>query len=482
MHAAKNIILAMLVMTSFGCVQQLEHIDLPRGFDPATTKAHIPSNYANRDDKKINDQTIPSQLSLQKCIEISLRNNPDFSAVKYDVEAASARFEGAKSALWPKISVVGGYTHYNDKIRLVQAAYNGEPGLFTADIASEDIVLALPLFSGGKDWNNIKATDLLSLSAENKMAFSREELIFNVTSLYMSILAEEHVIRALEFSYAALEEQAKRITSLINEQKAANVDLLRAEVRLADVREKIILEKNVYATTRLSLINMLGTPIDEKKLSLSDQLLPPMTTTVDNQYELKEVLKKRKDYQAALNSLDAQSKNIAIAQAAFLPTVGLKAAYGQRQTVGPYLTVLDSKRNPIDLKENVEVASVGVVFEIPLFEGGNTMAKVREEKSKFMAAKNRLEKLEKQIDLEVRSATLQLQSAVSRISSTKKAVEQAKESYRIESMKYDLGKGTILDTLNAQSELITAQVNYYKALADYNIYSAKLRFATGALS
>ena len=99
-----------------------------------------------------------------------------------------------------------------------------------------------------------------------------------------------------------------------------------------------------------------------------------------------------------------------------------------------------------------------------------------------MAAKNRLEKLEKQIDLEVRSATLQLQSAVSRISSTKKAVEQAKESYRIESMKYDLGKGTILDTLNAQSELITAQVNYYKALADYNIYSAKLRFATGALS
>ena len=252
MHAAKNIILAMLVMTSFGCVQQREHIELPRGFDSAATKAHIPSNYANRDDKKINDQAIPSQLSLQKCIEISLRNNPDFSAVKYDVEAASARFEGAKSALWPKISVVGGYTHYNDKIRLVQAAYNGEPGLFTADIASEDIVLALPLFSGGKDWNNIKATDLLNLSAENKMAFSREELIFNVTSLYMSILAEEHVIRALEFSYAALEEQAKRITSLINEQKAANVDLLRAEVRLADVREKIILEKNVYATTRFN--------------------------------------------------------------------------------------------------------------------------------------------------------------------------------------------------------------------------------------
>ena len=49
-------------------------------------------------------------------------------------------------------------------------------------------------------------------------------------------------------------------------------------------------------------------------------------------------------------------------------------------------------------------------------------------------------------------------------------------------MKYDLGKGTILDTLNAQSELITAQVNYYKALADYNIYSEKLRFATGVLS
>ena len=88
-------------------------------------------------------------------------------------------------------------------------------------------------------------------------------------------------------------------------------------------------------------------------------------------------------------------------------------------------------------------------------------------------------KLEKQIELEVRTSERNVRSAVSRIEATQMAVAQAKESLRIEIMKYNLGSGTILDTLEAQDGLLQAQVNYYRALADYHISFARMRLATG---
>lgn len=119
------------------------------------------------------------------------------------------------------------------------------------------------------------------------------------------------------------------------------------------------------------------------------------------------------------------------------------------------------------------------MIEIPLFNGGATVAKVREEKAKQSAAQKRLVKLEKQIELEVRTAALNIQSASARIDAARSGQEQAQESSRIERMKYELGKGTIIDTLDSESSLLQADVTYYRALADYHIATAKLRLATG---
>ena len=60
-----------------------------------------------------------------------------------------------------------------------------------------------------------------------------------------------------------------------------------------------------------------------------------------------------------------------------------------------------------------------------------------------------------------------------------KAVEQARESLRIEREKYNLGKGAIVDVLDAQSAMLDSQTNYYRALADYNTAIAQFRLAVG---
>ena len=70
-------------------------------------------------------------------------------------------------------------------------------------------------------------------------------------------------------------------------------------------------------------------------------------------------------------------------------------------------------------------------------------------------------------------------SSQERVQVTERSIEQAKESLRIEREKYDLGKGSITDVLDAQSALLDAQSIYYHALRDYNTAVAQWYLAIG---
>jgi outer membrane protein TolC len=117
--------------------------------------------------------------------------------------------------------------------------------------------------------------------------------------------------------------------------------------------------------------------------------------------------------------------------------------------------------------------------ELPIFEGGRIQARIREERAKLAAAQERFRKLELQVRLEVETAQLNMTSAFERVQTTEKTIEQARESLRIEREKYELGKGAIMDVLDAQSALLDAETNYYRALADFNVARAQLQLATG---
>lgn len=410
-------------------------------------------------------------LTLQQCIALGIKNNPEIRAVEGDVAAAEARLSGSTAALLPKVSAVGGITHYKDDVRLFQGTYNGEPALYTDEVLSGDLVLSMPLFAGGRLYNQMRASELLQFSAKNKQAFSLEELEFNITSLYLNIIAQKRVIESLDRSHASLTAQTKQIQDKINVQKAAKVELLRAEVRVADVQQRRIAENNAYVTARLSLINLMGVDIPENMLVLAEKLQAPENVADTKIPPIAEVLLKRQDYQAAVKALAAQEKMVSSASGAHWPQVSLKGSYGHKRAVGSY----EATKAPSE----GEIGNIGVMVEIPLFDGGAISARVREEKAKQSAAQQRLIKLEKQIELEVQTAALSIQSSLSRIEAARTGQEQATESYRIESMKYELGKGTILDTLDAESSLLQADVTYYRALADYYTAKAKLRLATG---
>jgi len=424
---------------------------------PASTKGHT--------------QPTDGPLDLQQCIKIALKNNPQVVGAGWDVTAAKAEKDIAAGQRWPMLGLESSYRHFLDDQRLVMPRYANEPGVYGDDIFAGDIVLRMPIFTGGRIKNEIKAADLLRQSAEHHLARTRQELVFNVSQVFYDILAQAHIIESLEFSRKALEEHHKRVSDLVNVQKAARVDLLRTDVRLADLNQRLVAEKNVLSILRRVLVNFLGLSNTGSEVDVKGDL-QLNAIDVNLPQSIADAYANRSDYLSAKKEVDAQGMRLDIARAGHQPIVSVEGTYGLRNSAGP-------TSHPAGADDTEEVGFIGFGAIIPIFEGGQISARVVREHAKLISLREHLRKLKLQIKLDVETAILNINSSGARVDATAKSIEQAKESLRIEREKYELARGSITNVLDAQAALLDAQTTYYHALADYNSAVAQWRFAEG---
>lgn len=452
--------LLLAVMFS-GCV-------LLRPTDPYTTL--IPQLVRNGQKVPLSITTYDSDglLTVERAIEIALANNPKIGAARYKVDTSKAESDIAFGGILPNLDLVGSYAYFRDD-RLIKPRRPGTAEVlqFTDQLVCEDVVLRMPLFSGGRLISEIRAAKLLQTASEHRLARSRKELVFNVSSVFYSILSQDHVIESLEFSRRTLKEHLKRVGELIQAQKAAKVDQLRTDVRLADLEQRLARERNVLAIQYRILTNLMG--VQEKEtapVSVSGELVIDETFVPDVDESFAKTLERRSDYLAARAELEAQAKRVDASRARHSPTVVLEGSYGIRA---------DATSSNVDNN----VASVGIGINIPIYAGGRISANVRKERAILATGQETLRELELQINLEVETAILNMRSSRERVRVTEKSIEQAQESLRIEREKYNYAKGSITDVLDAQSALLDSQMNYYRALADYSTAFAQYRLAIG---
>ncbi|MBN1806525.1 MAG: TolC family protein [Sedimentisphaerales bacterium] len=406
------------------------------------------------------------QLTLEQCINIAAQNNPGIRQKQWDTKTAVAEKNIAMGALWPEIYLGGGHELFReDRLISPRRPGSGETLQFTDNLLSGNIILTMPIFKGGRLYNQVKATELLAQSAQQELAYSHAELVFNIASMFYSILGQQQVINSLIFSQEVLREHYKRTHEMIEAQKAAHVDLLRTEVRIADIEQQLLRERNVLAIQQFVLASLLGCDREGKGVEIKGQLvLSDLPTGLSNGLAI--ALANRQDYQSLVSRVRVERKRLDIAHGKRWPELSVQASYGNQWDVN-------------DFNEDNEVGLVGVFLKVPLFEGGRINAEIKRENSRLKAQEEALRKLKLQIQVEVQTVISNIESIRARVGVTEKAIEMAKESLRIEREKYNLGKGSIVDVLDAQSALLDSQVNYYRALANYNTVIVQFSFVAG---
>ncbi|MFO7937354.1 MAG: TolC family protein [Kiritimatiellia bacterium] len=462
------IICALLILTITGCVL----VDPTDPFEPQHSSSYMLPSYGSSDGEIISAEestvSIPPELTLGVAIGIALTNNPGIAAKAYDVEASDALYDRAWGALLPKVEARAGLTQYRQN-RIINPRRPGTiDTIYFADRQlSGDIVLRTPLFAGGRLIKGVRAADLSRHAVLRDLAHTREELVFNVSSIYYSIMAQKSVVQSLKFSQDVLDEHLKKIREMIRAQKAAKVDELRTEVRMADLEQQLVEEKNILAIQRQAFINMLGINIRcDSPPAVTGGFRNTTAFHLNHSASIAKAFVFRNDYRAMRLALKAQAEKVDIARGRHLPDVMLEATTGNRWDA----------RNTTD---DNEVGSVGVAVSLPIFEGGMINAEIRRERAKLHAMQERLREKELRIRLEVETAILNINSSLERVRATEKSIEQAIESLRVEREKYSFAKGSITDVLDAQAALLTTQVSYSRALADHSTAIAEYNFAVG---
>lgn len=392
------------------------------------------------------------ELSLAEAVGRAIANNPNLTESRVAIAVAEKGVESAFGRHYPRLSLEGSINQRQDPIPYIPAQSTTIAAHFSDAYASLGPVLTIPLYQGGQVMNGVRLAELRQRVQEDSFALTRNELIANTVATYNKILQLTALTESSRRAVAALEEQQKNAKLLFKLGRIARVDLLKVEVQRVNEEQRLLALNEALKNAASTLYTLMGEPVgpDMPPIRLSDKLAPA-EIQADFVIGLS-LAKSNPRFQVFSKAVDDADLNQKLALGKFLPTLNAVAGYQQQFGFSP--------------NYNDGVWYMGATLSLPLFDR-TSYADLSRERLQKERAGQKLKGAENQIRLDLMVAQASLTESRKRIAATEQAVEQSRESFRIEQEKYGQGAGTMADLLLAQAAESQSEANYTQALFDY---------------
>jgi outer membrane protein TolC len=410
-------------------------------------------------------------LTLEDSIQLALSQNPSHLASEERVYAAKSQIREALSGFFPTLNAQGMSTLKEKVFELeFPSMIPGEPPQrvefdFTRDYQIA-LSLSVPLFTGGRLKSGYRQARYNYRSTQEAVRQSRQMTVYNTRKAFFGYLLAKEFVKVAEEAVDVANKFYQNVKSQYDVGMASKFDLLRSEVRVANLRPQLIKAKNNIKIAELGLKTLLGldlTTMVEIKGELAFEPLEPdleaaIETALVTRPEVKQL-----DYQKKM-----AGEMMKISRAGYFPTVAI---------AGTYNLWADKINLRSDTWQNFY--ALNLVVDVPILNGFSTSARVAQSRAMIKEIEHTQKGLGDLVRFEVRQAVLRLEEAKESLLSQGKNVEQAQESLRIAELNYDEGLVTILDVSSTQAALNQARINYSQALYDYVVSRAELDKAMG---
>ena len=264
-------------------------------------------------------------------------------------------------------------------------------------------------------------------------------------------------------------ELSKALLTLAQQQKDAGtgtgLDVVRADVQLANDRQRLVAAANDRRRAGLNLMRAMGLKLDAA-IELTDKLeyRPADVGTLED--ALVEARKLRAELTAQKDREQSARLNYGAVKAERLPSLGASANYGSIGSgiVGAQPTY-----------------AYGVSLRVPVFNGGLREARQAESLSQYRQEQTRTHDLEQQVELDVRLAFDSISSAATEVTTAREGEDLSERELAQAKRRYQAGVANSLEVTDAQTRLDRARDNLINALYDYNVARIDLATATGKI-
>jgi outer membrane protein TolC len=302
-----------------------------------------------------------------------------------------------------------------------------------------------------------------SLELTTTDIFRTKNLVaLDFVTAYFTLLEFNRMVEVGQREVEALESHQKVAKSLYDAGAITKNDLLQAEVRLSDSRQRLLTLRNQKTFSASRINTILSRPLTSEfaPVEVSEDLTPaPVLDSAWDAALLQRPEIKIVDKELKINELQETAK-----RSEYLPTFFADGGYNY------------SKNQFVVHEDNW---SLVFGLNINLFSGGSTKAEISKIKLRSGQIREEKNRLLDDIRLEVERYYLDERNARDNVIATKDAIRQAEENLRINKVRYEEGVGTATDVLDAIALLSMAEKNYYKALYDMRRAHAGLLYATG---
>lgn len=397
-------------------------------------------------------------ITAAEAAAIALMRQPDITAARAEVDAASGRVRQAKSGLLPNLNAGASYTN------MALAPDGSKTSVSSATAPGYQVTANLRqlIFDFNHTRSLVSQATARQKSAMANLDRTKSDVVLAVKQAFYEFVQNQRLVTVNEANLRNQQSHLASAQARLDSGVGLPADVVRAETAVASAAFNLNLARQAALASRINLATLMGvdprTPIQTAETGepeiADDDLEKLVESALENRPEIRQV---EWDQQAALAGLNAAKTGSA-------PSLGAVAGWLQRGS---------------DFPPDGKTLTYGFTVQWTPFDSGLTKGRIQEARADLEQSKAQAESLRIRIINEVSQAYLNLNTAQQRLVTADAEIANAEEALRLVEGRYQSGLGTFLDVLDAQTALLTARTNRVNAQSAVDLARVALAYAIG---
>lgn len=415
--------------------------------------------------EQIKGEYVP--VGLDECLRVALLNNFDIKIKEHEFKSSKYEYHYSLAKFLPDFSTNSYLAHYAGQILVGGVLSDG----FDETAISVSLAVTHDLTKGGQEIFEAKAAKYFSKAKNHNVKYTITEVLYLTAKYYYETLLAKINIEIYLKNYIERNAQLEIAKSQEKAGFGTHFDVIRSESESLDAKSTVLDSLRDFKIAQAKLVNIMGIEITTLIMPFEDEIrelnLIDETKTVDDLFKI--AITNREDLKrnSALIDYEKQIKNVYIAD--FIPKPYVTFHQQFQGTVATSVYPNYYLGGYIDWKPG-EYLSFGTISKI---KKQNETIKVKK-----LELENKIRDI-KRIIISSYTASILLKK---QITNNKQRVDYANESIKLAMMRFNYGKGILLDIIQAQGEITSARVQYAASIINYNLVQLELLFNSGEIT
>jgi len=410
-----------------------------------------------------------SVLTLQEAIATAVANNPGLAVARERVQRSQNQLREAKAQSVLRLDGSANYVHTSPISTFTVPGPSGTPITIqtrqpNATAARAAVTQPVDITGRLRDARELAGLQLDIQSYSEGLTL--QQLIADVQNAYYNVLRAEGNVNVAQAAVNLAEERLRLARAQFEAGVSPKFDVTRAEVDVANFRQTLIQAQNAVAVAKGALNNVLGVDVN-RPFEVQEQPAAVKPVTVDIAAETERALTARPEMQQARLGIQFAERNVSFTSKEDKPAVGLFAASDWTSATSAFNNVRTTY-------------TYGANVTWPVWTGGVTKARIAEARNDVQIARRNLDQARLGVELDVRTAALNVMESSRRVETAGANVDQAREALRLARVRYQEGVATEVEVTSAEAALTQALTNEVNSRYDYLSAVAQLQRATAA--